>query len=171
MNDAELDEFIHLLNSLPKLTTVEIKPYSFNKFNTQEVTYLQHEEWIKRWIMRSGFFRFEFINLTRIKASLSRNYSSWSDEHLYITPSGNYAVLEFDEENREYFSELPNYEQYLNWIQKEKSVVESNSFCGGCTYLGSCLSEHLQPVYNIEYSCNGFKNLLDWYKTQELNSR
>ena len=168
MTEIELDQFISLLNELPRLLSVEIKPYSINQYNLQGVTYLEYEEWIKRWLKRIVSFRFDFINLNKIEASLGKKYSSWSDEHLYITPSGKFAVLEFDELNKEYFMELESYAHYEDWIGKERNLVKSNSYCGSCEYLGSCLSEHLQPVHDLTQSCNGFRNLLDWYKHERL---
>ena len=45
----------------------------------------------------------------------------------------------------------------------EKERVNKNPYCSKCSYLGSCLSEHLRDVKDLTYSCNGFKHLLDWY--------
>lgn len=168
LSDAELDKMIGLLNALPHLKTVEIKPFSDNAFHRQNVSFLDFEAWIKKWLQRKKDFRFEFINENRIKDSITKKYSAWSDEHLYITPTGDYAVLDFNEKNQEYFLPLTSFSDYEEWSVREKQKVSSNSYCGNCRYLGHCLSEHLQPVLNSGNSCNGFKNLLDWYQQESL---
>lgn len=168
MPDEILDQLIEKLNALQHLVSVEVKPYSTNKYHSQNVSDLDFEFWIQKWIIRSHKFQFEFINEKKIKASLKRQYSSWSDEHLYITPEGKFAVLEFDELNREYFLEMENFTEYEVWSKKEKTLVTENHYCGKCTYLGSCLSEHLRVVKDLDQSCNGFRNLLSWYENERL---
>ena len=163
LSDTELDKMIALLNALPNLKTVEIKPFSDNAFHRQDVSFLDFEKWIMKWLQKKNIFQFEFINEKRIQDSLAKKYSSWSDEHLYITPSGDFAVLDFNEKNQEYFLPLNSFSAYEEWSHREKEKVSSNMYCGKCQYLGHCLSEHLQPVLNSGVSCNGFKNLLDWY--------
>ncbi len=164
MQDSELEDMIFLLNSMPNLASVEIKPFSDNSHHSQYTLFTDFEAFVKRWIIRSRNFNFEFINISKINDSVSGKYSSWSDEHLYITPHGEYSVLEFDKEGKEYFLKVSNFNEYEIWANKEKANVKENPFCGTCKYLGSCLSEHLQSVKSIEHSCNGFKNLLDWYE-------
>lgn len=168
MEDRELDAYIKLLNELPYLVSVEIKPYSKNKYNQWPVSFLQFENWVKKWIERSNHIKFQLINIDKIINSLNRNYTSWSDDHLYITPSGNYSVLEFDENQNEFFLELQTFSEYIDWTRKEKMTVSENVYCKSCKYLGHCLSEHLQSVNDISQSCNGFRNLLDWYADARL---
>ena len=74
-----------------------------------------------------------------------------------------FGTLEFDENDNEYFLEFERFEEYLEWTEVEKDRVTNNFYCSKCDYLGSCLSEHLRDVKSLEYSCNGFKHLLDWY--------
>lgn len=170
MSEMDLDLMIKKLNKLPRLKTVEIKPFSDNLFHPQAVTFLEHEEWLKKWILKINQFNFDFINIRKIEDSLKKRYSSWSDDHLYITPQGLFAALEFDKDNKEYFLELADFSAYELWTLNEKNKVQNNSYCGNCEYLGSCLSEHLQPVKNLDHSCNGFKSLLSWYRTQQMES-
>lgn len=164
MNDELFSTMLNKLNNLPNLKTVEIKPYSDNSFHHQDVSFKDFENWLIKWISNQNRFNFQFINILKIQDSLSKMYSSWSDDHLYITPDGSYSVLEFDNQNKEFFLKLDNFEQYIDWAKKEKIKVRNNTFCGNCEFLGSCLSEHLQPVQNLDSSCNGFKNLLTWYR-------
>lgn len=163
LHDNELDEMIDMLNSLPFLKTVEIKPFSDNLFHPQRTRFSDYEAWIIKWIHRSTKFKFEFINIKKIQSSLLKAYSSWSDEHLYITPDGDFAVLEFNDFNQEYFLKLSDLDEYEQWAMREKEKIRNNPYCGNCEFLGSCLSEHLQPVKDLSQSCNGFRNLLKWY--------
>lgn len=168
MKDEELNEFIRLLSQLPNLSSVEIKPFSANQFHSQNVSFKDYELWVKRWIEKSHQFPFTLINVKKILASLTGNYSSWSDDHLYITPEGHFSVLEFDSSNKEYFLQVNTFQDYLDWANKEKESVSSNTFCSQCKYLGRCLSEHLQPIKDMDSSCNGFFNLLSWYENERL---
>lgn len=168
MSDQDLAEFIRLLSQLPNLSSVEIKPFSANQFHSQNITHKDYELWVQKWIMRSNEFPFEFINEKKIIDSLESSYSAWSDDHLYITPEGHFSVLEFDSSNREYFLQVDSFLDYLNWANREKESVSSNIYCSQCKYLGRCLSEHLQPINNMDSSCNGFFNLLSWYENERL---
>lgn len=157
------DFAIQLFSNLKNVKSVEIKPYSTNQANVHNVSFSDFEEYVKKWIEYPGEKNFQFINEKNIKRSLNKEYSAWSDDHLYITPSGKFAVLDFDEHDNEYFQELNNYEEYIKWAATEKEKVFANSYCNQCEYLGNCLSEHLRNVQSLENSCNGFKHLLDWY--------
>jgi hypothetical protein len=88
--------------------------------------------------------------------------NSFSDDHVYITPSGKFGVLEFDLNDNEYFLELDSFEKYLEWCLIEKSRIYKNQFCSNCEFSGKCLSEHLRKVTSLDDSCNGFHNLIKW---------
>ncbi len=168
--NKELEQMWLLLADLPNLASLEIKPYSKNKHHSQDVSYNEYENWVMTWIQNSPRFKFEFINQKKIEQCLSQNISSWSDDHLYITPNGKFAVLEFDESHNEFFMPLETIADYFSWTLQEKSKIGSNDFCSNCDYLGHCLSEHLQDVKNLDKSCNGFKNLLTWYKNERAQT-
>lgn len=168
LSDGELNQFISKMNELPFLKTVEVKPYSLNPNKFQQANFKNFENFIIRWLKLRSSFSFEFINENKIKQCLSENYSSWSDDHLYLTPDGNWAVLEFDLSNREYFHELQGLNSYFDWADQEKKSVTTSPVCSKCDYLGHCLSEHLQKVESRDESCNGFYNLLKWYENAEL---
>lgn len=170
MTELELLEFIRLLNALPNLQTVEIKPFSSNQYHAQKVTHRDFEIFVQRWLQYSSDFVFEFINETKIQDSLKQKLSAWSDDHLYVTPEGHFAVLEFDQNYKEYFKPIRNWSEYQAWYEKEKSMVLQSPICSGCRYLGRCLSEHLQNVQSLQYSCNGFQGLLSWYENERLQS-
>lgn len=164
--EKNVDEMIMTLNLLSKLESVEIKPYSSNQSNQQKVTYSDFEEFIKKWIKSSIEKKFDFVNEINIYESLNKKRTSFSDDHVYITPSGKFAVLEFDLNDNEFFLEYDNIEKYFEWSKIEKEKVSKNKFCSTCKYFGNCLSEHLRDVKSLKNSCNGFKYLIEWYENE-----
>ena len=159
----DVDNMIQQFNLLPNLTSVEIKPYSENQSNSLNVSFKDYEEFVKQWIDSTVEKKFDFINEYLIQDVLDKKSNSFSDDHVYITPSGRWAVLEFDLNDKEYFLEYDTFEQYVVWTQLEKERVANNKFCNSCEYYGHCLSEHLREVKDLDNSCNGFKLLIDWY--------
>jgi sulfatase maturation enzyme AslB (radical SAM superfamily) len=156
-----VDDMIQKLNLLSSVISVEIKPYSINQANQHPVTHKQFEEFVIRWIESPIQKNFEFMNEINIYESLDKTYNAFSDDHIYITPNGNYGVLEFDINDKEYFLELSNYSEYEKWAEKEK--VGLSDICKDCKYVGHCLTEHYRYVKNLDHSCNGYKGLLDYY--------
>jgi len=169
MSDKQLDEFIGLLNSLSFLKSVEIKPFSRSSFNYHSyVPDEEFEEFVKRWILKREQFKFDFVNEIKLKAVCSKSLSAWSDDHLYINPDGRLVVLDFNDKNDEFFLELENVDSYIAWGEAEKARTFKNEACSQCSFLGHCLSEHLRPVHNSEASCNGYRNLINWYQHERL---
>ncbi len=154
-------KIIEMLNGVFAIETLEIKPYSQSKYNLSVCRHSEYEDFVQKWIDSSDQMKFKFINIEKIKACHGGGYSSWSDNHLYIQPSGDLAVLDFDDDNKEYFKPVASMYEYEAWCAEEKSKISENKFCGSCKYLGSCLSEHLQVVKSRTHSCNGFYNLLE----------
>ena len=157
----EVDSMINQLNLLGNLVSVEIKPYSINQANAQKITHKEYEDFIVKWVDSQVPKRFQFINWDNIDAALELEYNAFSDNHVYITPSGNFAVLEFDKEDKEYFLELGSFEAYNIWARKEKTQL--SRICIECPYLGHCLTEHYRYVKDLTHSCSGYKGLLDYY--------
>lgn len=166
--EMDVESMISTLNLIGNINSVEIKPYSPNQANQHSVNYTDYEEFVKKWIDSPIKKNFIFCNENQIKDSILKIKNSFSDDHIYITPSGNYGVLEFDLNDNEYFLEYDSLEQYFEWCLIEKERVAKNTFCGNCEYFGNCLSEHLREVKNLDNSCNGFKLLLDWYKNERM---
>jgi sulfatase maturation enzyme AslB (radical SAM superfamily) len=161
----DVDEMITQLNMLSHLSSVEIKPYSTNQANCFDVTHKDFEEFVKKWITSPIEKNFIFVNETNIQKSLNGSKNAFSNDHVYITPSGNFAVLEFDLNDREFFKELSVFEKYLEWAQQEP-VKNVSDICKSCEYYGTCLTEHYRYVRDLKNSCNGYKLLLDWYKVK-----
>ena len=158
----DVDSMIQQLNLLTNLKSVEIKPYSSNQSNHHNISFLEFENFVKNWIKSPIKKSFEFVNENNILESLNNTRNAFSNDHVYITPNGNFAVLEFDLNDREYFKELSNFEKYLEWANKEPEKNISD-ICKNCDYYGRCLTEHYRYVRDLKNSCNGFKGLLDWY--------
>lgn len=163
--EMNVEEMISMLNICRAITSVEIKPYSINQANADTVTHRDFELFVQKWLEAKTPKQFQFINEDKIIASLDKEYSAFSDDHIYITPNGKYAVLEFDENDKEYFLELNNWSEYLQWTDKEKEMI--SPFCKECPYFGNCLTEHYRYVDNLENSCNGYRGLLEYYERME----
>lgn len=157
------------LNLMANVKSVEIKPYSSNQANADDVTFREFEDFVRKWIETPNK-RFEFVNEFLIEDALDGLSNSFSDDHIYITPSGKFGVLEFDSSDNEYFMEIDSMHEYHEWTLREKGRVAANATCSGCEYFGKCLSEHLREVRDLKNSCNGFKGLLDWYRDERMES-
>ena len=115
--EMNIDEMIHKLNLCSGIESVEIKPYSINQANSQEVTHKDFELFVQKWIESSVKKNFDFINERNIIRSLRKEYNAFSNNHVYITPNGKFAVLEFDKYDKEYFLELNTIEEYIQWSE------------------------------------------------------
>lgn len=158
----DVEFMIFTLNMVSNIKSVEIKPYSTNQANAFNVTHKDFEEFVKKWIDADTEKRFEFTNQQLIEDALDGKYSAFSDDHVYITPSGNFGVLEFDKDDREYFKELDSYWGYKQWAAEEP-LKNVSDICRSCNYYGGCLTEHYRYVKDLTNGCNGYKGLLDWY--------
>ena len=161
--NMNVDEMIHKLNLCSSIESVEIKPYSINQANNQPVTHKDFELFVKKWIESDVKKKFDFINEGKIIKSLNKQYNAFSNNHVYITPNGNFGVLEFDKNDKEYFLELKSFNDYLKWADNEPSKNVSD-ICKSCKYYGHCLTEHYRYVKDLNNSCNGYKGLLDYYE-------
>lgn len=159
LDQVSVDDYVQTLNLLSHLKCVEIKPYSSNQANNQPVTNREFEEFV--WAVLTHPERtFYLENMTQIKQAVAGTRNAYSDDHVYITPTGDYAVLDFDLNDNELFLKVDGIAGYQAWCNKEKQRVDTNPFCASCEFLGTCLSEHLRNVKSMENSCNGFKGLL-----------
>lgn len=168
---GDVDNMITMLNAVPRAVSVEIKPYSTNQANQHHATHAQFEEFVKRWLTSPIPKQFEFTNETELRNVLTGSRNSFSDDHLYITPSGRYAVLEFDLNDNEFFHQLDTIDQYIQWTEREKQRSFANSYCMQCEYLGRCLTEHIRDVKSVDNSCNGYYKLIKWYKHENMETQ
>ncbi len=163
--EMNVDEMIQQLNMCNQVMSVEIKPYSINQANADNVTHKDFEEFVIKWITSPVKKNFQFQNIERLIDSYYGQYNAFSDDHIYITPNGNFAVLEFDNWDKEYFLELDDYDKYIDWCRAEKDVL--SEICLECPWYGSCLTEHYRYVEDLKNSCNGYRGLLEWYARVE----
>lgn len=164
------DLYVDTMNLLSNMKGCEIKPYSSNQANDQPVSYKEYEDFV--WaVINHPNRNFYFENATQVKEAWEGSRNAFSDDHVYITPTGQYAVLEFDQGDREFFMTLDTLDDYEQWCQTEKNRVQENPICSNCPYHGSCLSEHLRDVKSLDQSCNGFRGLLDKWGSHENGLR
>jgi sulfatase maturation enzyme AslB (radical SAM superfamily) len=161
----DVDEMIMQLNLLKNLNSVEIKPYSTNQANAHNVTHRDFELFVQKWIESNVDKNFQFVNESNIQKSLSKERNAFSNDHVYITPEGNFAVLEFDLNDKEYFKPLKSMLEYIAWAVDEPTKNVSQ-ICRDCKYYGRCLTEHYRYVKTLDNGCNGYKGLLDWYEVR-----
>lgn len=161
----DVDKMIQQLNMCNAVESVEIKPYSSNQANQHHVTHKQFEDFVIQWLESPVKKNFDFINKMKIQESLLGTYNAFSDDHVYITPNGKFAVLEFDVNDNEFFLELDTYDEYLQWADNEK--LSLSPICKACPYMGRCLTEHYRYVHNLDHSCNGYRGLLERYERVE----
>jgi organic radical activating enzyme len=154
-------EIAAVLNSISTVSSLEIKPYSTNQFNQFGMDWTVFEDWIKIWLELD--LNFELVNRNILEKSVNKVYNAYSDNHLYLGPDGEFSVLDFDLNDNEYFRPINDLADYQQWIDKEVRMVQNNKFCKECKWQGHCATEHYRNVTSLEKSCNGFKNLLDWY--------
>ncbi len=167
--ETDVDYMINMINSCSAIESVEIKPYSTNQANVHAVSHKDFENHIIKWLSSPVLKKFEFVNEHRIQDSLNKTYNAFSNDHVYITPNGKFAVLDFDLNDREMFTELDTFEEYLNWANNEKTRYIS-PICKKCEYYGNCLTEHYRYVKDLNSGCNGYQNLLDFYKNERLEN-
>ena len=159
----DVSDMITQLNLLQNLVSVEIKPYSTNQSNCHNVTHKDFEIFVQKWIENPIEKKFQFINEDNIKKSITQTKNAFSNDHVYITPQGDFAVLEFDLNDREYFKPLKSIDKYFQWANEEPTKNISN-ICKSCEYYGNCLTEHYRYVKDLDQGCNGYKGLITWYE-------
>jgi MoaA/NifB/PqqE/SkfB family radical SAM enzyme len=161
--EMNVNDMINKLNLCSSIESVEIKPYSINQANNQPVTHKDFELFVQKWIESDVKKKFDFINEGKLINSLNKQYNAFSNNHVYITPNGNFAVLEFDKDDKEYFLELSSIKEYIKWADNEP-MKNISDICKNCKYYGHCLTEHYRYVKDLKNSCNGYKGLLDYYE-------
>lgn len=160
LDTVSVDEYVMTMNMMTNLMCAEIKPYSSNQANNEDVKFTEFEDFV--WAVIDHPARnFEFENEHQLRDVVEeRIRNAYSDDHIYITPEGKFAVLDFDKDDREFFLTVDGVTGYQQWCVEEKRRVDNNPHCNGCTWKGGCLSEHLREVKSLDDSCNGFRNLI-----------
>ncbi len=108
-----VDDLIISMNACSSVESVEIKPYSINQANCHAVSHKDYEQFVMKWISSPIPKQFEFINEYYIQDVLNKQRNAFSDDHVYITPSGKFGVLEFDLNDRQFFLELESFDDYI----------------------------------------------------------
>lgn len=164
--EMDVEFMIFTLNMVSNVKSVEIKPYSVNQANQHNVTHKDFEDFVIKFDEAKTEKNFHFQNIDNIFRSIDKEYDAFSNDHVYITPSGKFGVLEFDKYDREYFKEYSRYSQYKTWA-KEEPEKNLSEICKSCKYYGNCLTEHYRYVKDLTNGCNGYKGLLEYYERME----
>lgn len=164
--EMDVEFMIFTLNMVSNVKSVEIKPYSINQANAHPVTHKDFEDFVIRFDEAKTEKNFDFQNIHNIYRSIDKEYNAFSSDHVYITPSGKFGVLEFDKDDKEYFKEYESYHGYKQWAKNE-ARDNLSPICHSCTYFGNCLTEHYRYVLDLDNGCNGYKGLLDYYARME----
>ena len=164
--EMDVEFMIFTLNMVSNIKSVEIKPYSINQANAHPVTHKDFEDFVIKFDEAKTEKKFNFQNMDNIWRSIDKEYDAFSNDHVYITPSGKFGVLEFDKYDKEYFKEYKTYYEYKTWAREEPEKNLSE-ICKTCKYYGNCLTEHYRYVKDLTNSCNGYKGLLEYYERME----
>lgn len=159
-SDFSKDDVMYLIEELIDLNvdSLELKPFSpniyYENYNMLEYTKF-FEEMVKFIIQLDP--PFTLIN----KINMDNLSNSFSNDHIYITPAGTFAVLDF-KNDKEIFVDV-TIDEYKLWCEKELTTYSNHKKCNKCDYNGACLSEHLLVIND---TCNGYPGLIKWYKSQ-----
>lgn len=148
-----IKDIVDILNWCSNIKSFEIKPYSRNQNNDLENTDGEYEKVIQN-LIEHPLKRFDFVNEEHIQLCLDKEYNSFSNNHIYVTPESQFAVLDFDENDKEFFKTI-DLSDYEEWCAAERRRVESTEPCKNCEFKGHCLTEHYR-----RYTCSGFPELL-----------
>lgn len=165
LDTVSVEECVQTFNLFGLMEGMEFKPYSSNQANQHTVSYKEFEDFVYA-VLTHPERNFLVENEFLIESVLDGTRNAFSDDHLYITPEGHLAVLEFDSNDHEFFLPVDGIKGYQDWCSLERSRVVESPVCGSCTFAGKCLSEHLRPVVDLTDSCNGFHDLIvKWSET------
>jgi len=159
--ESILEEYIAILNNLEGLISVEIKPYSMNQYNDDCGSEESFEKIVK-YLLQSSNRKFNLVNKDLLDIAL-KGKRPLLNNHVFINPVGNFCLLDFDKDGKEYFKEIDNLEEIKNKETEDIIRMYSNPVCRDCKYTYACLSEHIS--YN---TCTGHKDLLEWYEGMDL---
>lgn len=152
--------YVETLNTLD-IMAAELLPYSSNQANQHTVRYTEYEDFVRA-VIDHPDRQFKLTNVDYITECIQGTRNAYSNDHIYITPKGEFAILDFDDLGREQFVPVEDIEAYQEWTRREVTLTDEG-LCLGCEYRGRCLSEHLHVVHTREDSCNGFYNLIKTY--------
>ena len=153
------DEIIDTLNNL-KIQSWKIIPYSKSKENKLKFKGYQYfENTVKKFLSLNNKMKFSFINKLELDGIINENY--YETYHFYITPNNKVALLEFNDDNEEYFHEFDTLDELYDGLKNEQ--FQKDEYCKNCSIKNKCLAEHFNYKYKGE-SCSGYKNLIIDYE-------
>lgn len=118
-------------------------------------------------VYESGSYTFQLENIERIKAAIQGKYNPTMENLIFITPNNQFASIQYDEENREYFKKHKSLSSWQQDCLQEKRLYATK--CYSCKYYGHCLAEHIRD-WNPEDECCGMKGILEHYENLYQNN-
>ena len=107
-------------------------------------------------------------NTRKIKKSVGEPTGPDMDGNIFITPSGNFACVEFLANGGEHFRE---YAELRSWQKAcTDDYFKRQDRCSSCEYFNNCLAEHVksktEDITTLLWddSCNGYPELIEWAK-------
>lgn len=107
-------------------------------------------------------------NTRKAKKAVGEPTGPAMEGNVFITPSGNFACVEFLADGGEHFRE---YTHLRGWEKAcTNDYFKRNRRCGACEYFNNCLAEHVksrtEDVTTLLWndSCNGYPELIEWAK-------
>ena len=147
---------IRFINSIKNIEYVELKPYSSNQSNQNnfDEAYI---EYVALWLDNSH------KTVTEQRIVYKANY--FESPHVFLTPSGDFAVLDFDNNGDEYFR-IIDISDLSGILEEEANMVFSGN-CSTCQYVGVCLTEHYRKTDGVDnIYCSGGRILIDAYHSK-----
>ena len=141
---------------LKNIEYVELKPYSSNQSNQNnfDEAYIKY---VALWLDNSH------KTVTERRILDKANY--FEAPHVFLTPSGDFAILDFDTSGNEFFRTIDISE--IDGILEEESNMVFGGNCTHCPYVGVCLTEHYRKTDGIDnIYCSGGRILIDAYHSK-----
>lgn len=114
-------------------------------------------------------YNFNITNIIMLRDCLKGLYSPAMRNNIFITPSGNFACVDFDDIGVEYFYAFPSLDLWEQRCSTEE--IDRVQYCGTCENYLNCMAEHFKTPsqiskYGLELgdTCNGYPLLVQWCK-------
>lgn len=113
--------------------------------------------------------KFKLTNITMLQDCIRGIYNPSMRNNIFITPSGDFACVDFDDRGYEYFHTFNTLDKWASRCSQED--IDRASRCGICENFHCCMAEHFKrddQIRNWEKFhgdiCNGYKSLITWAK-------
>ncbi len=151
-NVKDLLDFYESLHP-SSVTFIEYYPARRARIN-YSITNQAYSDFLKQVIDLRKNYSYSIGNLQDLNYLCSHNYI----DNVFITPYGNFASTQYDNEGLEYFVEHDTLNDWLNNSNKCKTYQTE---CLTCQYKHKCLAEHIKP-HSKDDECAGHPSLIKY---------